>query len=150
MGPGIPALLIWLGLFWVAYCTFGSLQRDKVRSPRELMANAASLTGPGPGWRCRIWMMSPCNRSGTRGPFRTRDRPACPVSVGALGAQDEPGSRWMLIKAATATTIQLARLDEARDLGRTNRVNGGSFSVALSLTARASATVAPISPRRQR
>ena len=145
VGRGIPALLIWLGLFWVAYSTFGYVQLDKVRSPRELMANVASITGPG------AWLGMPDFDEEfllqARQPavhFGRATDPSAQFLRAFQWLKDEPGTRWMLIEQRRRDDLACARLDEARDLGYQNRDEWWLIPGTAFVSCQGSAIAAPI------
>jgi hypothetical protein len=108
-------------VFWVAWSTFGYLQLDRTRSPRELMTQVAATIGadawvgmPNFDEEFLLQARQPMVHFG-------RETPAAAQLAQAFHWLNQaPAERWMLIEQNRRPDLECAKLDQARDLGYQN------------------------------
>jgi 4-amino-4-deoxy-L-arabinose transferase-like glycosyltransferase len=118
---GMLALAGWLSAFWVTWSTWGYVQLDPVRSPRDVMEQVVAVTGPG------AWLAMPDFDEEfllqARQPMVHfgRDTPSPAQMRRAFHwLQQAPDQRWMLIEQNRRPDLDCAGLGAARDLGFQN------------------------------
>ena len=118
---GMLALVLWLAAFWATWSTWGYWLLDGVRSPRDLMAEVAKITGPGaalamPDFDEEFILQA-------RQPmvhFGRSTLSAAQLSRAFAWLREKPERRWMLIERNRKPDLQCAGLAQARDLGYQN------------------------------
>lgn len=118
---GMLGFVLCLVAFWIGWSTWGYRLLDGVRSPRDLMAAVAGMTGAGdaiamPDFDEEFLLQArqPMVHFGRRTP------PAAQLARAFAWFAEAPERRWMLVEQNWAPALQCADLTQARDLGFQN------------------------------
>lgn len=118
---GFVGLASWFVVFWVTWSTFGYLQLDRTRSPRELMTQVAATIG------ADAWVGMPnfdeeflLQAQQPMVHFGRETAAAAQLAQAFHWLNQAPAKRWMLIEQNRRPDLECAKLDQARDLGYQN------------------------------
>ncbi|HSP30431.1 MAG TPA: hypothetical protein VLO13_00195 [Halomonas sp.] len=148
---GMLGLAAWLAVFWVLWSTLGYQQLNSTRSPRDMMQEVVSLTGPD------AWLALPdfgeefllqARQPSVHFGYHTKGEAELRRAFAWL--QEAPDQRWMLVDQRKETSLACADLGQARALGHQNShywwlIPGSAFAGCEGDVAAAPLFVAPTS-----
>lgn len=120
-GKGMIALVLWLGLFWLSWSTWGYRLMNEARSPYDFMRHVEQFTGAGQ------WLAIPdfdeefvlqAHQPLVHFGYHTPDDVQFLTAFGWLKA--DPDERWLLVSQEQRDELACADLSQAMDMGTQN------------------------------